>query len=294
MKKTYLLTSIILLLVILIFYNEVNPNHNFIYSEEQIMNSDTIRELIRYEPLPGKVLGIWPNEEIWASSEDLETLNKYFGFSSILIEPYVGQFKNVVAAGFNSSNVMALYWNPTSMQKLNGIGGIYADEADNNFYNKNLENYSPKSIKQGWDNINLMEPRPRFVIGTFKWGKQTNGSWDISDEFWIGYELYADNITYTDYHCRCGSQIDNNDQRQAWEEMKSKFTDKFSMVWIGAHKDTLDYAVLFDKAKELKINEIWLYQYEEKNEDYYNINQFCEVAYQKGWLKKIESTIIGN
>ena len=62
MKKTYLVTSIILLLVILIFYNEINPNHNFKYYGEQEYtgtpggSSGTISEFIRYEPYLEKSL----------------------------------------------------------------------------------------------------------------------------------------------------------------------------------------------------------------------------------------------
>ena len=287
-KKTFPLLFILLLII---FFSS-GSNFQFQGSLKKEFQVDTIRNIIRFESIKNKKIIIWPTEEIWNDSEKFNELKNYFGFWGVVIKPYRNFINRAVSAGFDSSEITALYWGVNYTKNVYGLGAVYADETDNNFYKKKLLDYSPDSVRQTFQNLKMNSPVTKFIIGTFKRLRDSSANRIIANEFQSEYMPYSDFITYTDYYCNCPNLINQEDQRPAWKEMKDMFGDKFSMVWIGAHKDTLDYSSLFEEANLLGINEVGFYQYQDPNSDFSNIEKFCEIAWQKGWLKKIEEVFI--
>lgn len=298
MKNSFFLIISMLLVIIPIseseiissrpYFNLGTPKFN---NEELHQASDTIKEFIRYVPVDDKVLGIWPRKETWFDVEKLKILKDKYGFTKILIRPYRDELQRVVKAGFNSANVWAYFFNTDLISEIVGVGTIYSDEPAHFYNNKGLQDKSPNEILKAINIIDTLDPKPDFVMGTYKWEKNVFGDWKISDLFLNEYNKFADGIMYTDYTCRCkSSPEENRDQRPAWQQMKNIFGNKFSEVWIGAHTDTLEYADLIDEAENLGIKNIWLFQDLDPYNDFTNIERFCEIAWEKGWLKKIEST----
>jgi hypothetical protein len=60
-----------------------------------------------YEPVPGKLMGIWPGN--W-SLERLLQLRYRFGFSHVGIFPQTYNYENAIRAGFAPNNIMVGLW----------------------------------------------------------------------------------------------------------------------------------------------------------------------------------------
>src|SRR5437867_2550951 len=56
-----------------------------------------------YEPVPGKVVGVWPDT---VTVQHLTRLRQQYGFSGVLLVLYAGQYASALQAGFLPANIM--------------------------------------------------------------------------------------------------------------------------------------------------------------------------------------------
>jgi hypothetical protein len=267
--------------------SEVNRND---LSQNKLLSKtgDSILAKQRFQPIENKRIGIWPRKEYLSSVSELKKLRTQYGFQYLLIRPLKSDYNNAIEAGFNPLKIMVLFVNKNYLDSVKDIGAVYFDEPDLKHYEKKRVDFAPSDIRNFKEKISSFPNKTKIIMGTFKRGKGKNDNWEISKNFLEFYAPLAETIMYTDYFCRCGNSVPNEDQRPAWEEMKSIFGSKFSMVWISANLDTLEYSRLFDMANDLGLNTIWLYQSQDNYTDFTHIESFSSKAANNGWLHLIK------
>lgn len=234
-----------------------------------------------FEPVEGKIIGIWPHENKLNSVEQLKKLRCEWGFNYILIPAPYGEtiYLNVKKAGYDSTNIMKQiylpdlterkdwFWN--NIETLGTVWAYYFDEPiSRNFsflaFLKLLSELSERNFY----------PHAKFVVGELDETKAKR------------FLNVADAIMYSGY----GSKEKlGEDQAQSWHEWRDYLGPQFSMLWISTNEDSLEYRLLFKTAKELGINCIWLYQYEpmdpSKETGDSNLKKFCDAAVEYGFMK---------
>jgi hypothetical protein len=81
---------------------------------------------------------------------------------------------------------------------------------------------------------------------------------------------------------------EEKDQRPDWADMRNRFGSKFSISWVGAHKDVSEYDDLLGKAKNLGMDGVFLYQLEPFDNEVgdENLELFSEAAVHKNFMTK--------
>lgn len=223
----------------------------------------------RYAPINGKIVGIWPDDSR-RNSAGLARLKNYFGFNFLFAGP--GQITSSIAAGFPSSNLMINiepdYY--TTIINYPQTWAYYVDEPYED--NKDISNLVPF--------VRNHFPSALYVMGGYR--RESGFTSMVSS---------ADKVMFTAYDHWYRTAIGNYwnwpydpDQRPDWTEMKEKYGAKFSMTWIGAHKDRSTYGELLGHASNLGLMGIWLYQYDATDDG--NILDFCDAAWRAGYLRK--------
>jgi hypothetical protein len=225
-----------------------------------------------FEPVPGKIVGIWPTWSRWETVDKLKELKYKFGFDYLLLYPGVPySYDNAINAGYTNNKIMFKigYDEHTNWELVYNYQPIFAYYFDEPLYHgvpfvtyrdlcQTLHNFSPSTL-------NIF------------------GEWDAYDQL-DEFAAVADKIM-------C-SGFDNNtlwvdpDQRSLWTSFRNVFGTKFNMTWIGAHKDESDYGELCGHASNIGLTGIWLFQTLESNDANSNIYNFCTAAWNAGYLLK--------
>ncbi len=233
-----------------------------------------------YEPVEGKIVGIWPHENKWNDIQKLKDLKYRWGFNYILFWTGLGhdKFNMAKEAGYNpSTNIMRIVEtnNYLDTKNYDACWAYYFDEPAD----RKIPFYTVQSIKI-WLKNNFKNSL--FITSGYKRNSDL-----------INYtNLIADKVLFSSYiHWRkfLGLWISwpvNTDQRSDWTDMKNLFHNKFSMTWVSAYKDLSEYSQLLGYAKNLGLQGIWLYQYNIGAEaDDNNINSLCNAAVNNGFLR---------
>jgi len=263
------INKIFLLLLLILFASKLfAQNVSYVYSWYKY-----------YEPVEGKIVGIWPHLNKWNDIQKLKDLKYKWGFNYIAFWPGLGhdKFDMIKQTGYSpSTNIMVLlevsnYHDAAQYEKC---WGYYIDEPAD----RKIPFYSVLTMKN-WLKSNF--PNSPFIISGYKRNSDL-----------INYtNSLADKVLFSSYiHWRkfLGIWISwpiNTDQRSDWTDMKNLFGNKFSMTLISANDDLSEYNQLLGHAKNLGLTGVWLYQYSEgieANDD--NINSFCNAAANNGFL----------
>ena len=232
-----------------------------------------------YEPVEGKIVGIWPHINRWNDIQKLKELKYRWGFNYITFWPGLGHDKFDMAKqeGYSPSiNMMMLLETSNYLDTKNydNFWAYYIDEpADRRIP------FNTVQTMKIWLKNNF--PNSLFVISGYK-----------RDSYLINYtNLLADKVLFSAYihwwkvFGWWVSWPTNTDQRGDWTDMKNLFGNKFSMTWISANNDMSEYGQLLNHAKNLGLQGIWLYQYSDGPEaDDNNLNSFCAAAANSGFL----------
>ena len=268
MKKKFV--NIILLFIVISAYGKIFPQSvTYVYNWYKY-----------YEPVEGKIIGIWPHINRWNDIQKLKDLKYRWGFNYITFWPGLGpdKFDMIKQIGYSpSKNVMMIVEvdNFSNAAQYNNCWGYYLDEPAD----RNIPFNSVLTMKN-W--LKSKFPNALFIISGYKRNSDL-----------INYtNLLADKVLFSAYiHWRkflwfWVSWPINTDQRDDWTDMKKLFGNKFSMTWISAYSDLSEYGQLLGHAKNIGLEGVWLYQYSEGTEaDDNNINSFCNAAANNGFLK---------
>ncbi len=234
-----------------------------------------------YEPVKGKIMGIWPHNDRFKSVEKLKELKDKWGFNNILIPEIYDRetYEMVVKAGFDSSVIMYQIVTPSfhneistkkrMLREIHPVAYYYFDE--------------PISREHGFTSaleiVKILSeygyyPKAKLVFT------------ELTIEKGMRLRRISDKLMYSGY----GRQgLNGKDQIETWEEWKANLGNQFSMTWVGSHEDFDEYEELFAAAERLGLNGIWFYMLEplgdglEASVD--NFVNFCEAAVRHGFLK---------
>jgi len=234
-----------------------------------------------YEPAEGKVVGIWPQWSRWLDIQKLKELHYYKGFNYILSLPDNDPpvYNNIIASGYQPSEIMLLFasfgeYIYQSLTQFPQSWAYYIDEPAD-------ENVSFQLLSEAKVFVNTNYPGSRLVMSGYKRTSQFIDYASIFDD--IMFSSYQHWWKFLGFWVSCCPE--NSDQRSDWTDMKNLFDSKFSMTWIGAHKDLSDYDELLGHAHNLGLSNIWLYQLSEVSDSDQNIEEFCSKAADHYFLK---------
>lgn len=246
----------------------------FIYVKAQIQSP-------KYEPVEGKVLGIWPHNNRLKSVDKLKELKDRWGFNYILLAAVYGEKEKSLAngAGFDSLHIMHQIYLPDLIndkelviRNIKNVGKIWAY-------------YFDEPISRGQSYIQFLQliielsnsgfyPHAKFIVSEVDEKKATR------------LLRIADRIMYSGY----GNKDEKGlDQVKTWTEWKQCFGEKFSLIWISSDQDSNEYRTLLKAARDLGFNAVWFYALEpigkgeEVNDS--NYEKFCEAAVEYGFMK---------
>ena len=252
-----------------------------------------------YEPVAGKVVGIWPGN--WVL-DGLYMYKQKYGFTGVLIRADTLQYRNALQAGFLNSSIMAQVWNEDYVYAVDSfpIGMYFIDEPvehDCSGHSGHPYLNTPQQLAAMRDYIHANRPGAKFITSGYK-----ICSHDIIAA------TYADVMTFSSYKnwsvfglpiCHVnlgwGNEYENPwlpgslDQRSSWTAMRNTFGAKNSLAWMAGNGD--EYFDLFQHANILGLQSIWLYDhYPPDPLDTVLLESFCYAAWQTGWLNRVSDT----
>ena len=231
-----------------------------------------------YEPVEGKIVGIWPPGGIWNDIQLVKDVKYRWGFNYITFWPglELDKFNMAKQVGYLPSTSMMMIIeqsNYLDVAQYEECWAYYLDEpADRNIP------FNTVQTMKVW--LKTDYPNAPFIISGYKRNSDL-----------IHYtNLLADKVLFSSYiHWwkflgLWTSWPINIDQRSDWTDMKNLFSNKFSMTWISKNDDLSEYIQLLNHAKNQGLEGIWLYHYSPDLVDEDNVNSFCEAAVSGGFL----------
>lgn len=83
-----------------------------------------------------------------------------------------------------------------------------------------------------------------------------------------------------------------SDQTKAWDNMKSTYGKSNKMNWISSRLDKKEFNGLLTYAKDsLLLTGIWFYEGDEPINNFSVIENYCEKAWETGWLDRYDKNI---
>ncbi len=248
-----------------------------------------------YEPVPGKIMGIWPAD--W-SLERLLQLRYHFGFSHVGCFPEATKYDNAIEAGFPPENIMVGLWDLRSSVGDFPGGFYYADEpVEHDCLGRagGTPILNPDVLSEISNYIHQVRPASSFVISGYKRCSHNVIALDYCDAFmYSAYQNWTNfGIPVCHVNLGWGDEWESpwlpgsEDQRESWTGMRSAFGAKFSMTWVNGAND--EYAQLFAHANSLGLVGVW--QYDPSIVDSAAMEAYCSAAWQNGWLIRVEDPV---
>ena len=239
-----------------------------------------------YAPKTNRFIGTWPRASRYNSVQRLRDLKDIWGFSYLLFV-YVGdnnKWSMVNSAGFNLNKVMIAL---TAIPDANRANII-------NQYGNAFAYYVGEPADQGnsmggvRNALNQYGFSSLFIIDGYKRTSALNNCVNLADKVLFSSYDHWWPCGVPPAWCSCCPI--NTDQRYDWTDMKIRYGSKFTMSWIGAHKDYGSYGDLFSCASGLGLDIVWFYQAQDEMDDYTNdnIGSFCYNGFRNGYLRRFE------
>jgi hypothetical protein len=247
----------------------------------------------RYEAVPGKILGVWP--DVW-TVERLSQLRVRYGFNYVGVPALRAEYDAARQAGFAPANILVGFWHGYHVTAVDSFEAAiyYVDEAvEHNCAGEPSAGpiHTPQELEAIRDYVHQHRPGAKFVSGGYK----------RCSHFRI-LATYVDNIMFTSYVnwtefsiAVCNPNLGwgdawerpwltgGSDQSGSWTSMKNSFGSKFSMTWIRGRED--EYSTLLPLSNSLGLNGLWVYHGEPI--DTTRLLNFCNAAWQNGWMIRI-------
>jgi hypothetical protein len=250
-----------------------------------------------YEPVPGKVVGIWPDS---FTAQRLALFRERYGFRGVALVSDAWQYGNALQAGFLPAEIMIrTSQNDFAFAVDNFAAGIYyLDEpVEHDCYGHASSGghlYIPEELAARRDYLHASRPSSQFAIGGYKRCSHNQIGATYADKMMFSSYKNWEEIGLPFCHVNMGWGSDwedlwvagDADQRNSWTAMRNTFGAKFSMTWIHGGGD--EYALLFAHANTLGLTGIW--QYNGAPIDSARLESFCYAAWQNGWLNRVALT----
>lgn len=296
---TQILVVVFILISNALIAQETNSNSSIKYSSNNEFD-------YHYEPVEGKLLGIWPHRTFW----NLSTFSYFkdtLGFEFIMINPRDDdwrlspqKYETALEAGFENSNISVVMREDNWEWVINNISsGMYylGEPTEHNCSGDpsssvHTDVFRPDELDSIRDTIRAKNENAEFIIDGYKRCSHLKIAANSADHImyssytnWTKFGLFklctpdlgwGDNLEY-------GWLDGSDDQSNSWSDMKNQFGNKFDMSWVHSGGD--EYSNLFDRANQLNLEVIWLYDL--STEDLSSIEVFCAIAEESGWLKKV-------
>jgi hypothetical protein len=251
----------------------------------------------RFEAVPGKVIGVWP--DVW-TVERLTELRTRYGFNYVIARALREQYDPAIQAGFPPANIMVRFWYGYATTAVDSFDSpnYYVDEAvEHNCAGEPSADpvHNPTELAAIRDYIHTHRPNAKFISGGYK----------RCSHFQI-LASYVDKIMYTSYMNWtefsipvCNPNLGwgdawerpwltgGSDQSPSWTHMKNSFGAKFTMTWIRGRED--EYSALIPLANSLGLEGLWLFHNEPI--DTTLLLNFCNAAWQNGWMIRIADAL---
>lgn len=260
-----------------------------------------------YEPVEGKIIGIWP-PPYYYTKESLKNLRVKYGFTGVSIrhdqfDPD-SMYQWAISAGFKPEKMMVNIINDTYTSRVLKMpaGIYYLDEPVEHDCSGHATNgtriYPPDDLRKIRDYIHANRPGSKFIIGGYKRCSHLKIAVDLADGVMYSSYVNWSSIWFPVCHVNMGFGDDveapwaqgSGQQTDSWSDMRSKFGEKFAMTWMHGKND--ECQELFKAANSLGLEGIWLYAYEGVGPDSAaSLEKFCQAAAQNGWLKMVDDYI---
>ena len=247
-----------------------------------------------YEPVPGKLVGVWP--DFW-TTERMTELRLQYGFSGVLLLDAFQQYQAARDAGFNPATIMASVEaiNFTPIVDTFEAGFYYVDEpVEHNCSGQPSGGRFKSTSDLEARDLYIASHRPgaKFVIDGYK-----RCSHNIIAAGYAEVMMYSSYVNWSKFglpwcHVNMGWGEDyenpwssgSGDQRDSWTDMQRVFGAKFSMTWLNAGGD--EYDLLLGHAANLGLQGVWLYS--PGPIDLAKLESFCAAAVAHGWLVRVD------
>lgn len=257
-------------------------------------------EIDHYLPKSNKTVGIWAYNSEYTVSNLKNTLKEKWGYTGIFANNTT-QYDKARNAGYNKQKIMrscAFAKGTTDYENIinsDDAGYYYIDEAVNHKCAGNGDRrlYSDQELEDVSNYIHTHRTNSKFVSSGYKrcWhlNWMVNNCLDI-----VMYPSYANwwelDIATCYTNMSWGPPVEepwiegSDDQRDSWNDMRNKYSNKFSMTWINSNDDASEYNELFEKAYNLGLHSVWIYaNYSNASQYYYSLS---ESAWLKGFLRQ--------
>ena len=248
-----------------------------------------------YVPVPGRLVGIWPDSR---SVERLTELRTRYGFSGVLISPSADQYEAALEAGFLPENIMVQTGYLDYVYAVDSLdaGFYFIDEPVEHNCSGEASGFRMYSLEELQDIRTYVEqhrPNASFVISGYKRCSHNRIASDYAHI--MMYPSYANWDPVVFFSCTpnmgFGDATEpawlkgNVDQRESWTDMSSTYGSKFSMAWIDGRGD--EYNDLFSHAGTLALDGIWMYNEGDINS--VRLEEVCSAAVDNGWMSRVDT-----
>jgi len=249
-----------------------------------------------YEPISGKVLGIWPI----SNSLEWSRLRTIWGFTGILVGPV--NYQRAINAGFNWKSMMVIV-GPNDYENIIDNYPSSAYYSGEPFH----RNCPILGLTGDWINPEWKNNLHKLAI-IRNYANQRNSKYVIDHYFdcdhVLSYFNNVDIIMYDGYrrHDMLTSECFiswGEDQRHTWTRWRTLFPDHFKRVWIGTgipdpdqDNDDNEFDQLLGHAANLGLRDfgqVWLFAGENTTEG--NLGNFCYLAWKHGYLRRFERLV---
>jgi hypothetical protein len=258
------------------------------------LKSSSVTASYHYEPVPGKLVGIWPDQ--WTTSRMSEFRLQY-GFSGVFLGDPISQYQSALDAGFSPPSLMILVESDNFTPIVDACYGgfYYVDEPVEHSCTGAPTAGRFKSLADldaRHNYISSTRPSAQFVISGYKRCSHNvlaSGHADLmmysSYANWdnFGLPVCAVSLGFGDY-LETAWIPGSSDQSGSWADMKRVFGGKFSMTWLNGGGD--EYDPLLVTATSLGLQAVWLYN--GGPVDSARLESFCQAAVAHGWLSKVD------
>ncbi|MGB6033951.1 MAG: T9SS type A sorting domain-containing protein [Bacteroidota bacterium] len=256
-------------------------------------NTSSAATEYHYEPLPGKLVGVWP--DAW-TVDRLTELRTRYGFTGVLVKSSADQYRAAIEAGFLPENIMIQLVDSYVPEVDNLDAGFYfIDEPSEHDCSGNPSGLRLYSVAELWNRLTYIQehrPESKFVLSGYKRCSHNKIA-----------SAHAHVMMYASYHnwnsawlptCAAnmgyGADLEagwirgDGDQRDSWSDARNAWGVKFSMTWIDGRGD--EYDVLMGHARNLGLNGVWMYNYGAIDPG--RLGEFSYAASRHGWLTLVE------